>query len=311
MLIALLALALAAPLLAPANPIEPLDPVAGRHLAPGSQRIEVRLADGSSILAERARTVDRGLEIERLGETRQLASEDLASPVPSEALRKRYFLFGTDRFGRDLTSRLLVGGRTSLAIALVATALALTLGLMVGAIAGTAGAAVDAALMRLTDALLAFPNLLIAIALVSLLDAGAATIVVVLGATGWMATARLTRAELLGLREREFVLAAGAIGQTPTRVLWRHLLPNALTPVIAHTALRIGDLILVEASLSFLGLGVAPPHPTWGNMIADGRDALTTAWWVATLPGLAIAVTVISFHLLGDGLRARLDPRSR
>lgn len=311
MLALLIALAAGAGRISPADPIEPLDPVAGRHLEPGSRRVEVRLADGSSLLAERAEPKAAGVEIVRLGERRVLGPSELATAAAADSIRERRFLLGTDRFGRDLASRLLYGARTSLAIAAVAAGLALALGLLVGGVAAVAGGVVDGLLMRATDALLAFPNLLIAIALASLFDARAATVMVILGATGWMATARLVRAEILTLRERDFVLAAGAVGQSPPRILWKHLLPNALTPVIAHTALRVGDIILVEASLSFLGLGVAPPWPTWGNMIADGRDALTSAWWVAAFPGLAIALTVIALHLLGDGLRAWLDPRSR
>lgn len=312
MLLVVIGLAVGAERIAPADPNEPLDAVAGKYLRPGSRRTEVRLADGSSLLAERATATARGVTIERLGRRRLLAPPELATPeAPGDSVSERYLALGTDRFGRDLTSRLLHGARTSLTIGTVAAGLALVLGLLVGALAAISGAAVDSLLMRFTDALLAFPNLLIVIALAAIFEAGAATTILILAATGWMATARLARAEILSLRQRDFILAAGAVGQTPAGILRRHLLPNALTPVIAYTALRIGDLILVEASLSFLGLGVAAPLPTWGNMIAEGSDALSTAWWVAALPGVAITVTVIAFHLLGDGLRAWLDPRSR
>lgn len=304
-------LAAGADRLAATDPIEPTDPVVGRFLPPGSSRAIVRLADGSKLLADRARATESGVEIERLGERRLIAPAEVESGDPVAALGRRVFPLGTDRFGRDVWSRLLHGARTSLWIGVVAAALALTLGVLVGGIAASAGRATDALLMRITDALLAFPHLFIVIALAAVFNAGQAVIILILGATGWMGTARLIRAEILGLRQREFVLAANAVGLRRRQVFFRHLLPNALTPVIAYTALRVGDLILVEASLSFLGLGVPAPQPTWGNMIAQGSDVLTTAWWVATFPGAAIAVTVIAFHLVGDGLRAWLDPRAR
>ncbi len=307
----LILLAAGAGRLSPADPIEPSDPVAGRFLTPGSSRTEIRLGDGSTLLAESARVVDDGLEIERLGERRLVPLADLATADPAGALRARSFPLGTDRFGRDVLSRLLYGARSSLWIGLVAAALALFLGVLVGGVAATAGRGIDSLLMRLTDALMAFPHLFIAIALAAMFDVSFTVLILILGGTGWMGTARLIRAEILGLKQRDFVLAADAVGAAPTRIFFQHLLPNALTPVIAYTALRVGDIILVEASLSFLGLGVPTPSPTWGNMIAQGSDALTTAWWVATFPGVAIALTVISFHLLGDGLRAQLDPRSR
>lgn len=304
LLLVIAALALGAEVLAPADPIEITDPVAGRLLPPGSRRVELQLSDGRTLLAERLTATGGGYEVERQGETMVLAAADVVE------VSDRLFLLGTDQFGRDLASRLLFGARASLRIGLLAGLLTLALGVAVGSLAATLGGVVDSLLMRFTDTLLAFPHLFVVIALAAVFQVNSVWIAVILGLTGWMATARLIRAEMLTLRGSDFVLAANAVGQPPLRILVRHLLPNALTPVIAYSALRIGDLILVEASLSFLGLGVAPPTPTWGNMIDQGSHVLTSAWWVATFPGVAIALTVIGFHLLGDGLRAWLDPRS-
>jgi peptide/nickel transport system permease protein len=192
---------------------------------------------------------------------------------------------------------------------MVAAALALTLGVAVGSAAATGGRLVDAVLMRGVDALLAFPWTFLLVALAALLHPGLVAIVVILGSTGWMTISRLTRAEILGLRQRDFVTAARAMGQHPLAILWRHLLPNALTPVLIRTALQIGNLILLESSLSFLGMGIQPPLASWGNLIAEGREALLQSWWMATFPGAALAVTVIAFNLLADGLRDLLDPR--
>lgn len=305
-LLALALLALAAPWLAPADPSAQFDPVAGRYLPPGSQRFEVRLADGRALLAERAEPTAGGLRVERLGEVTTVPESELLHP----GARARSFRLGTDGFGRDLLSRLLHGARVSLAVGSLAALLALLVGVLVGGTAAMAGGVTDAALMRFSDALMAFPRLVLVIALAAIFDADMWLLVLVLGTTGWMGAARLTRAEILGFKRRDFVLAAGAVGQAPHRIFLRHLLPNALTPLIVHTALNVGNIVLVEASLSFLGLGVQEPTPTWGNMVAQGADVLTSAWWVSVLPGVAIAVTVIGCNLLGDGLRDYLDPRT-
>lgn len=303
-------LALGAEVIAPVDPTRPIDPVAGQELPPGSRRIEIRLAKGGSMLVEAAEPSAAGWQVVQGGRSRLVPTAELAAPGAA-AVKKRFFLLGTDQFGRDVWSRLLFGARVSLQIGALAAALALVIGIGVGGIAAAAGGWVDRILMRLTDALLAFPGLFLVIALAAVFSASAGLIVVILGFTGWMTTARLTHAEILGLKQQDFIAAANAVGQSRTKIFVRHLLPNALTPIIAYTALRIGDIILIEASLSFLGLGVPLPQPTWGNMIAQGVDSLTTAWWVATFPGIAIATTVIALQLLGDGLRARLDPRSR
>jgi peptide/nickel transport system permease protein len=224
-------------------------------------------------------------------------------------------LLGTDGFGRDVLTRMLYGGRISLSIGFVAVTIAATIGTSVGAIAGYAGGTVDRALMWVVDLLLALPYLVLLITIVGLFRVqGAANIflmVVILGLIGWMGVARIVRAQVLSLKQQEFVQAARALGYGHTRILFRHILPNTLAPVIVFCSLAVGSTMLAEASLSFLGLGVPPPTPTWGVMVNDGRDPLILAPWIATFPGLAIAFSVMSFNLLGDGLRDALDPRLR
>jgi peptide/nickel transport system permease protein len=215
-------------------------------------------------------------------------------------------LLGTDAFGRDLFTRMMLAGRLSLAIGAAGALLAVIVGTIVGALAAWRGGLVDTIAMAVTDALLSIPRLVLLLLCAALWRPGGGTVVVVLVATGWMSVARLVRGEVLGVRRRQFVEAADALGARSQRVLWRHVMPNALGPAIVALTLGVGNAILLESGLSFLGLGVQPPQPSWGNMIAGGRNVIVVAPWVAIAPGLALVVTVVACTLLGDALRDRL-----
>ena len=219
--------------------------------------------------------------------------------------------FGTDSVSRDLFSRVLYGGRVSLLVAALTVLLSLTLGTGVGLVAGLSGGAVDAVLMRFVDAGLAIPRVFLLLAIIALWDhVGVTGLVIVLGVTSWFDTARLVRAEVLSLKHRPFVTATRALGFDGPRIALRHVLPNALAPIVVSATLGMGQIVLVEAGLSFLGVGVPPPQPSWGAMIADGQQWMTQAWWIATFPGIAVVLTVVAFSLLSDGIRDTFDPRS-
>lgn len=303
-------LALAAPWLAPYSPTDQIDPAAARYRPPGTEMAVVELDDGRSLLADRVARTAEGLEVERLGRRELYPAPRVANLTQDGVAHRRLFLLGTDGYGRDLLSRLLHGARISLGVALLAVALALTVGLLVGAVAGAGPRLLDAVLMRGVDALLAFPWLFLVLALTALFRPSTTLVIVVLGATSWMTLSRLVRAEILSLKQREFILAARGLGLHPARILLRHLLPNALNPVVVQATLAVGNVILAESALSFLGMGVQPPTPSWGNIVADGRGVLVTAWWVSTFPGLMIVLAVLAFNLLGDRLRDVLDPRT-
>jgi peptide/nickel transport system permease protein len=217
-----------------------------------------------------------------------------------------FHLLGTDRFGRDLLVRMMLAGRLSLLVGFAGAVLAGLTGTIVGALAGWRGGTMDRALMAAADFLLALPRLVLLLVGVALWQPGLTTILVVLVLTGWMGIARLVRAEVIAVRARPFVPAAEALGARPRRVLVRHVLPNAIGPALVATTLGVGNAILLESGLSFLGLGIQPPAPSWGNMIAGGRDLLVVAPWVALGPGIALVATVLAVSVLGDALRDRL-----
>jgi peptide/nickel transport system permease protein len=234
---------------------------------------------------------------------------------PHQAPPSLTHLMGTDDFGRDLYSRVLYGARVSMTIGLIAVGLAGTLGTAVGSVAGYFGGRVDAALMWCTDLLLALPRLVLVLAIVGIYRAAGASslyiVVAVLGLTGWMGIARIVRAQVLALKAQDFVQATVALGLPSHRILLGHILPNSMAPILVYSSLAIGGTILTEAALTYLGLGVPPPTATWGALVNDGREFMRSAWWIAVLPGIAIVFTVMSFNLLGDGLRDALDPKMR
>ncbi|PPC88663.1 MAG: peptide ABC transporter permease [Methylotenera sp.] len=217
---------------------------------------------------------------------------------------------GTDGLGRDVLSRMLHGGRISLLVGLVAVGIATAIGIVLGAISGYYRGWVDTLIMRLVDVMLSIPSFFLILAVIAFLTPSIWNIMIVIGLTSWMGVTRLVRAEFLSLSGREFVLASRTLGAKDARLIFTHLLPNSLTPIIVSAVLGVAGAVLMESGLSFLGLGVQAPQASWGNILTDGKEYIQFAWWLSLFPGLAILITVLGYNLLGEGLRDALDPRS-
>ncbi len=220
-------------------------------------------------------------------------------------------LLGTDVLGRDVLSRMMYGSRVSLSVGFVAVGISTVIGVILGALAGYYGGMIDRLVMRFVDIMLCFPTFFLILAVIAFIGSSIWNVMLVIGVTSWMGVARLVRAEFLSLRERDFVQAAISQGAGDWRIIFRHILPNAMAPVLVAATLGIASAVLVESSLSFLGIGVQPPDPSWGNMLTEGKDNIEIAWWLSVFPGCAILITVMGYNLLGEGIQNALDPRLR
>jgi peptide/nickel transport system permease protein len=220
-----------------------------------------------------------------------------------------HHLLGTDDLGRDVMSRMIWGARISLAVGFVAIGIATLIGMLLGALAGYYGGWTDRVIMRFIDIMLSIPTFFLILAVIAFIGPSIWNIMIVIGLTSWMGVARLVRAEFLSLKEREFVLAARAVGASDVRIIFRHVMINSMAPVLVSAVLGVAGAVLVESALSFLGIGIQPPTPSWGNILSLGKDYIELAWWLSVYPGLAILITVLGYNLLGEGIRDSIDPR--
>ena len=276
--------------------------------APLRRRLSFRAVFGLTVLLCMGGAAVFAPQIAPWDPARQMLMKRLRPPM-WEARGLREHPLGTDHLGRDILSRILYGGRISLGVGLSAVSLSCLIGVTLGLLAGFHGGRTDAFIMRVVDVFLAIPYILLAMGVVFALGPSLLNVFLVMAVTRWVQFARIVRADVLSIREREFVSGARARGGRSFRLLVRHVLPNALTPIIVVATLELAFMIIYESALAFLGLGVQPPTPTWGWMLSDGRNYVATAWWLATFPGLAIMLTVLAVNLLGDWLRDTLDPR--
>ena len=280
----------------------------GSVAGPIRRRPSFRAVFGLTVLVVMAGAALLAPQLAPWDPARQMLMKRLRPPA-WEARGLREHPLGTDHLGRDILSRIVYGGRISLGVGLSAVTLSALIGVSLGLLAGFHGGRADAVIMRVADVFLSIPYILLAMGVVFALGPSLLNVILVMAVTRWVQFARIVRADVLSIREREFVSGARARGNRSLRLLLRHVLPNALTPIIVVATLELAFMIIYESALSFLGLGVQPPTPTWGWMLADGRNYIATAWWLATFPGLAIMLTVLAVNLLGDWLRDTLDPR--
>ena len=301
----------AAPWLAPHDPNAQPDPLGGRLRPPGTTLHAVELTRGGWLLAESVERLPDGLQVHRGGRVEQLSLDEVANLTDDGVADRWRYLLGSDAFSRDVLSRWLYGGRLSLSIGVAAVLLSVVLGLGVGALSALGGRLLDAILMRGVDGLLTVPWFFVLIAARAVLPAETGSLVLVLGATSWMGLARLARSEILGLRSRDFVYAARGLGLRESTVFFRHILPNAAPPLVVSAVLTVGYLIIAEAALSFLGLGVPTPEASWGTMIEEGRQHMARAWWLLLLPSVGLISLVVTLNIFADRLQRALDPRQR
>ncbi|HTY24881.1 MAG TPA: ABC transporter permease [Desulfomonilaceae bacterium] len=247
-----------------------------------------------------------------------LAAPYLAPYPPDEihtssilAPPSRAHLMGTDILGRDVLSRVIYGAGVSLSVGFVAVGISIAIGMLLGALSGYYRGPVDSIIMRFVDVMLCFPSFFLILAVIALIGPSIWNIMIVIGVTSWMGVTRLVRAEFLSIRERDFVQAAVSQGASDARIIFLHILPNSMAPVLVAATLGVAAAVLIESSLSFLGIGVQPPDPSWGNILTEGKDNIEIAWWLSVFPGLAILITVLGYNLLGEGIRDSLDPRLR